>query len=51
MSDKKTCKTCSHSKRGWLPCAAPFCDNEKSENFARNTEYVEDCEDWEEKHD
>lgn len=44
--EKKCCGTCCHHRK---VCGEWDCFNEQSENYALETDYDDECEDWEER--
>ena len=48
-AEHETCKTCRWSKKGWTNEDNPdhYCENEDSENFGYNVEYLDGCEEHE----
>lgn len=45
------CGNCKYNRRDWTNKNNPdfYCGNEYSDNYAYNTEYMDGCDEWEEK--
>ena len=50
MSWDKRCNNCVHSRPDWVNVnnSDHYCDNEESEEYGNNCEYIFGCECWEE---
>lgn len=48
---KECCGNCKYNQRDWINNNNPdfYCGNENSDNYGYNTDYLDSCEDFEEK--